>query len=113
MSERTQRIIVGAVVGAVVAVAAYSLLGGETGVRSLLGEDCIKNAYGAEFCGEEAVQMCREYGGPACAEITGDTKGRVGRELDRETQELETGVEQFEPYEPPPPPPDGEGGFSP
>ena len=57
---------------------------------SLTGQQCVKNAFGAEFCGEEAVQMCQEFGGPACAEITGDTKGRVGREL----EEMERQAEQ-------------------
>ena len=61
-----------------------------------LGVECVRNAYGAEFCGQEAVSYCEEFGGSACADITGDTKGRLEKELDADQQQLEQEADQAE-----------------
>ena len=61
-----------------------------------LTADCVKNAFGAEFCGEEARQYCAEFGGPACAELGYDSEGRLGRELDQQERELEREQRELE-----------------
>ena len=32
-------------------------------------EDCVQNAFGAEFCGEEGKRYCAKFGGPACKDL--------------------------------------------
>lgn len=51
---------------------------------------CVQNAFGATFCGEDAEQLCSEFGGPACADLGYDSEGRLQRELDEELDGLGT-----------------------
>jgi hypothetical protein len=39
-------------------------------------EDCVKNAFGAEFCGEEGKRYCARFGGPACKDLGWPTPDR-------------------------------------
>lgn len=53
------------------------------------GVGCVTNAFGAEFCGQDAVSYCEEYGGPGCADIGQPAKGRLERETDAEMEKLD------------------------
>ncbi len=53
--------IAGIVVAATIAIGACS--------EADLTGGCVKNAFGAEFCGQEAVSYCKEYGGQGCVDL--------------------------------------------
>lgn len=87
--------------GTIAKVAASLCVGGALFVaagcsEADFGGGCVRNAYGAEFCGQEAVNYCEEYGGPACVDLGLPAKGRLERESDAEMEKLERETDQAE-----------------
>ena len=90
------KVVLGVVLGGVILIVGCGALlvaGGEGGS---LTQDCVKNAFGAEFCGEEAESFCEEYGGPGCADIGLESTGRLEREADAEQGKLDREIKRDE-----------------
>lgn len=82
-------------IGLALTVVVVALGSGGTGVSSLTG-DCVRNTFGAEFCGDEAVSYCEEFGGPGCRDLGLEEKGRLEKESDASMEKLDREAEQAE-----------------
>jgi non-ribosomal peptide synthetase component E (peptide arylation enzyme) len=75
------------VVALVAALVALWLSGAADETLSKVGlnkNPCVKNAFGATFCGDDAERVCEQFGGPACADAGFNDEGSLSDQLEDE-----------------------------